>query len=93
MSDQRNIEAVTQRLRDALEALEAAVERRLEADVGENSLADQIHALSVDRSRMAADLDVAAARWKQLETTNREIADRLDVAISAIRSVITIREP
>ena len=92
MSEHSDVEAVTQRLRAALDALEGVVERRLEADAGDHALADQIHALAVDRSKLAADLDVAAARSKQLETANREIADRIDVAIGAIRSVITVNE-
>ena len=51
-----------------------------------------MHALSVDRSKLAADLDLAAGRSKQLETTNREIAARIDGAMTAIRSVISVNE-
>jgi hypothetical protein len=47
-----------------------------------------LHALGADRSRLAADLDAQAARARTLETTNREIGRRLDVAIDTIRSVI-----
>jgi septal ring factor EnvC (AmiA/AmiB activator) len=93
MIDDRDIETVTQRLRAALDALETAAEGRQDADVQTSSLADQIHALAVDRSRLADDLDSAAARSKKLETANREIADRLDIAISSIRSVIAVKEP
>ena len=92
MSEQKDVQAVIQRLRAALDALESAVERRREADAADNALADQMHALSVDRSKLAADLDLAAARSKQLETTNREIAARIDVAMTAIRSVISVNE-
>jgi septal ring factor EnvC (AmiA/AmiB activator) len=93
MSDDRDIEAVTQRLRAALDALETAVERRIDGDAQTSSLADQIHALDVDRSRLADTLDNAAARSKRLETANREIADRLDIAITSIQSVIAVKEP
>jgi len=92
MSDDRDIEAVTERLRAALDALETAAERRFDTDAQTSSLADQIHALSIDRSRLADDLDNAAARSKKLETTNREIADRLDIAIDSIRSVMAVKE-
>ncbi|MGZ5895052.1 MAG: DUF4164 family protein [Xanthobacteraceae bacterium] len=92
MSEQKDVQAVIQRLRVALDALESAVKRRREADAGENALADQMHALAVDRSKLAADLDLAAARSKQLETTNREIAARIDGAMTAIRSVISVNE-
>ncbi|HVG73428.1 MAG TPA: DUF4164 family protein [Vicinamibacterales bacterium] len=92
MNDQRDVEAITQRLRVALEALESAVERRLEVAVGDGEVADQIHALSLDRSKLASELDAAAARSKSLENTNREIAERIEVAMGAIRSVIAVNE-
>lgn len=88
MGDAGTIENATRRLALALDALEAAVERRQEADRGEESLAAQIQALGADRSKLAADLDAAAAHSRRLATTNREIARRLDTAIGAIRSVI-----
>ncbi len=88
MSDANAIEAATRRLSAALDALEAATERRRDADRGEETLAAQVQALGLDRSRLAADLDDQAARARKLEDTNREVARRLDVAISTIRSVL-----
>jgi uncharacterized protein DUF4164 len=88
MSEASAIDAATKRLALALDALEAALERRREADRGEETLAAQLQALGSDRSRLAADLDTQAARARRLESTNREVARRLDVAIDSIRSVI-----
>ena len=88
MSDQTVIDAATKRLTQALDALDAAVERRLEAERGSVQLADQVHVLGADRARLASELDSQTARSRQLETTNREIARRLDTAIDNIRSVI-----
>ena len=88
MSGASAIDAATKRLALALDALEAALERRRESDRGEETLAAQLQALGSDRSRLAADLDARAARARQLESTNREVARRLDVAIDTIRSVI-----
>jgi hypothetical protein len=88
MTDASAIEAATRRLAAALDALEAAVERRREADRSEGALAAQVQALGTDRSRLAADLDVATARSRGLEATNSDIAQRLDVAIDSIRSVL-----
>lgn len=82
------IEAATRRLRAALDALEGAAERRREADRDEDELASRIHALGVDRSRLADELDGSLVRSRQLERTNREIADKLDAAIGAIRQVL-----
>jgi len=88
VSDAGMIEMATRRLQSALDALEGAVERRLERDQGHAALATQVHAFDSDRARLAAELDVAAARARALETTNREVAARLDAAIETIRSII-----
>jgi hypothetical protein len=88
MSDASAIEAATKRLTLALEALEAAVERCEEAGRDQETLAAQLHALGNDRSQLACDLDAAVAHSRSLETTNREIARRLDGAIEGIRSVL-----
>jgi len=88
MSDTSVIEAATRRLTLALDALEAAAEERREVDLGEDNLMAQVHALDDDRSRLAGDLDMAMARARSLESTNRDIARRLDAAIRTIRSVL-----
>jgi uncharacterized membrane protein YccC len=88
MSEANAIDAATRRLSAALDALEAATERRREADRGEETLVAQVQALGLDRSRLASDLDSQAARSRRLEETNREVARRLDVAIDTIRSVL-----
>ena len=88
-----DIELATRRLAMALDALESAVERRREHDRGEDELAARIQALGVDRSRLANELDGTLVRSRELERTNREIAQRLDVAIDTIKSVIDAGEP
>lgn len=92
MTDQAAIEAATRRLTQAMDALDAAVERRLEADRGEARLADQIHTLGADRARLASELDAQTARSRQLESANRDIARRLDTAIDNIRSVLQAQD-
>jgi hypothetical protein len=88
MTDAGGIEVATRRLMLALDGLEAAAERRRDADRADLGLADQLHALGADRSRLASDLDAVTARARALETTNQEVARRLDAAIETIRSVI-----
>jgi chromosome segregation ATPase len=92
MNEASAIETASRRLALALDALAAAVERRRETDRGEETLAAQLHALGTDRSRLAADLDAAAARARTLDNTNREVAQRLDAAIETIRSLIPAHE-
>ena len=88
MTEQTAIEQATRRLTAALDALDAAVERRVDADRGVAALGGQVHALAADRSRLAADLDAQVARSRKLETTNRDIARRIDTAMENIRSVL-----
>jgi hypothetical protein len=92
MTDQNAIDAAAQRLNDALDALEAAVERRLEAGHSRAFLSEQVHALDADRARLAAELDNQMARAQRLETANREIARRLDAAMDNIRLVLEPQE-
>jgi K+-sensing histidine kinase KdpD len=92
MSDQSAIDSAVKRLAFALDGLDAAAERRREADRSEEGLASQLHALGVDRTKLAAALDDETARSRRLESTNREIAQRLDAAIATIQSVLDANE-
>src|ERR1700753_326073 len=84
-----DIDAATKRLMSALDALESAVERRREADRDEDDLATRIQALGADRSRLADELDTSLVKSRKLERTNREIAEKLDAALGAIRDVLS----
>ena len=92
MSDQSAIDQAVKRLALALDSLDAAVERRRQADRSEEGLASQVHALDVDRTRLADALDGETARARRLESTNREIAQRLDAAIASVQSVLDANE-
>jgi hypothetical protein len=92
MTEQSAIDTAVKRLALALDALDAAVERRKHADRNEEGLVAQLQALGVDRTRLAAALDGETARSRRLETTNREIAERLDSAIATIQSVLDVHE-
>ena len=88
MSEPSDIDAAVKRLALALDALDAAVERRREADRNEDTLAAQVQALGLDRAKLAAALDGETAHARRMETVNREIAERLDAAMSSIQSVL-----
>ncbi len=88
MTEQTAIEAATRRLAQALDALESAVERRVEGDSSGAQLSDQLHALGVDRSKLASELDAQTARARRLETANRDVAARIDAAMQSIRAVL-----
>jgi len=88
MTDSSTVEQVTRRLTYALDLLDAAVERRVETDRGRAVLAEQVHTLDADRSKLAADLDSQLAKVRGLEAANRDVAQRLDAAMENIRSVL-----
>jgi len=92
MNEQSTIDQAVKRLALALDALDAAVERRRDSDQDEETLAQQLHDLGTDRSRLAAALDGETSRARRLEATNREIAERLDTAIASIQAVLTSHE-
>jgi uncharacterized membrane protein YccC len=92
MTEQSAIDNAVKRLAHALDALDAAVERRREADGSEHALAAQVHTLGLDRAKLANSLDGETARTRKLEAANREIAGRLDAAIASIQSVLETSE-
>jgi uncharacterized membrane protein YccC len=92
MMEQGAVDMAVKRLALALDALDAAVERRRQSDRHEEALVGQVQALGLDRSRLADTLDGETARSRKLEATNREIAQRLDSAIASIQSVLDGQE-
>jgi len=93
MVDTNSVELASRRLAHALDALEAAAERRSQTDRSEEALATQIQALGTDRARLASELDQAAARSRGLEAANREVARRIAQAIETIRGVLGHDDP
>ena len=89
MSETDSVETASRRLALALDALEAAAERRDETDRNAQVLAMQIQALDNDRARLASELDQAAARSRGLEAANRDVAQRIAQAIETINGVLT----
>jgi septal ring factor EnvC (AmiA/AmiB activator) len=86
------VEAAIRRLQAALDAIETAFERQRDARARDAGLADRVHALNSDRARLADELDQTTARSKQLESVNREIAQRIDNAMATIRAVISAHD-
>jgi hypothetical protein len=88
MTEPAAIEQVTKRLIQALDLLDAAVDRRIEIDRSRTLLIEQVQALDADRSKLAADLDAQLAKVRGLEAANRDVARRLDAAMENIRLVL-----
>jgi hypothetical protein len=88
MTDPSAIDAAVRRFAQALEALQAAVVRKREAETGGDAVTMQLHALGTDRARLAGELDAVAAHARRLEQANREVARRIDVAMSTIEKLL-----
>ncbi|MFN0264626.1 DUF4164 domain-containing protein [Tepidamorphus sp. 3E244] len=88
MSEPGALESAEERLRAALEMLEATVNRKLEDMNSVGGLKAEVHALADDRAHMAADLDRSVARANILEEANREAIGRIDGAMDTVRAVL-----
>lgn len=81
------------RLASALDHLEVAAERRAELDARRADLEEELAVMQDDRSRLAVELEAAAARVRKLEEANAEVARRLTATGASIRTVLAAREP
>lgn len=82
------LESAARRLAAALDLLDDVVEQRLMRERNHAALEAQVQALGVDRSRLAAELDHSRHRSTNLETTNRDVARRLNGAMETIRHIL-----
>jgi septal ring factor EnvC (AmiA/AmiB activator) len=92
MDDDMAVAQAVRRLNDALDALDAALEMRVNDERQHGSVAEQVQAFSLDRARLAGELDDAQARVRALKDANREATRRLDEAMATIRAVIAPHE-
>lgn len=83
-----NLDAALRHLTAALDQLEAAVQRRAQADAARADLEEELAIMQDDRSRLAVELDGAMARSNTLAQANQEVARRLLQASAAISAVL-----
>ncbi|MEW5422432.1 DUF4164 domain-containing protein [Amorphus sp. 3PC139-8] len=88
MADRSAIDDAFEKLTNALDRLEAAINRRVDADHRRASLEDEVQRLTEDRSELAGSLDRSEARANRLEETNRDVSRRLVTAMETIRTVL-----
>lgn len=80
------------RLESALSQLEAASQRRLEAERRRGDLETELTLMQDDRARLAAELDGTMARLSRVEGAANDVGKRLDRAMGTIRDVIETAE-
>jgi hypothetical protein len=75
-------------LRDALGALDRAIDNRFDRERDTSEMELEIRRVHADRSRLAQDLDQSQFRANRLEEVNREVSRRLVTAMETIRAVL-----
>lgn len=93
MSDQQNVNApeildLFSKFDHSLDALQTAVESKLDGEKQAKNSAREVQRMGADRTRLAQALDEAEARCQGLEAINREVSNRLVNAMETIRSVL-----
>lgn len=83
-----SLEDAVIRLESALSQLEAAAQRRLEAERRRGDLETELTLMQDDRARLAAELDGTMARLSRVEGAASDVGKRLDRAMGTIRDVI-----
>jgi uncharacterized protein YicC (UPF0701 family) len=82
------LENALSRLDGALTQLESAARRRVEAERGRGNLETELTLMQDDRARLAAELDGAMARLRQVEGAAADVDQRLERAITVVGAVL-----
>ena len=88
MAPDTTLRQVLERLEKALNALEQAVDLRLDKEGDFAEAEEEVQRMNADRSRLAQELDQSEARAARLEAANREVSRRLVTAMETIRAVL-----
>ncbi len=88
MAPEATLRQVLERLEKALNALEQAVDLRLDKEGDFAEAEEEVQRMNADRSRLAQELDQSEARAERLEAANREGSRRLVTAMETIRAVL-----
>ncbi|MGN6448391.1 MAG: DUF4164 domain-containing protein [Brucella intermedia] len=86
MAPDTTLRQVLERLEKALNALEQAVDLRLDKEGDFAEAEEEVQRMNADRSRLAQELDQSEARAERLEAANREVSRRLVTAMETIRA-------
>jgi hypothetical protein len=82
------VQEALQRLEQAIGALEAAAGKQNRLSRQVTDLTTELQLMRADRQRLADLLDESTARGLALDHARRQIGERVDRAIGAIRSVV-----
>jgi Domain of unknown function (DUF4164) len=80
------------RLRGAIDLLDAAAMRRMSAERGEQARQTELELMRGDRAKLAELLDKALARGRTLEAAQKQAEDSVDRAIQLVRRTLTEKD-
>ena len=86
------LDILLKRIATALDHLDAAVERRSQADRQQLDLFEEYNVMQDDRARLGVELESSAMRAHQLEQAAREAGKKLERASVTIRSILIAQE-
>jgi hypothetical protein len=86
------LESVMARFQRALDAVEDAARRRLEAEMSLADLEEELAIMQDDRNRLAQDLDAALARASSIEKTRDEALRRIERASAGVATVLGLTQ-
>ena len=86
------LQTVLRRISTALDHLDAAVERRVQADRLQLDLFEEYNVMQDDRARLGIELESSAVRARQLEHAAREAGKKLERASVTIKSILATQE-
>ena len=87
------VDDALRRLNAMLGQLEAALARRLDAERRRSDLEIELEVMQDDRSRLAVELDGAAARLARVEAASDDVGRRLAHAIGTVEQVLGEGDP
>lgn len=88
MSGETTLKEVIGRLGRSVDALEDAVDSRLEKEQDFTEAEAEVQRMNADRARLAQELDKSESRADRLAEANKEVSRRLVAAMETIRAVL-----
>jgi chromosome segregation ATPase len=82
-------EAISKRISNALEELEAALERQRNIEHARQDLIDELVFLRQERQNLAQELEACRARCQNLEEARDEVLSRLEKASLKVKAILT----
>lgn len=93
MKPQLRTDAAIKRFAQALDLLEAAMDRRAESAQTLANLKEELAVMQDDRARLAAELDGTLKRNNTLALANDDVRARLEKTASVVRTILAQNQP